>query len=200
MIAKELGCHRSYVYRIENELSTSRQLPSTGKRRGADGKERSTNRNAKQRPVVALEESDSDSILNQQSDEREGVLEQNKVTSPADSKIIVPEQVEIKGSGETKTGVAEEPSLRQKFVYDLIEYLETNKNQKITVLTFGLFQKCFRWMSPQGRQWNVNKIIKYFQKLGFDVKLKTDVEDVEVPKKEMSDENSNHSDGQNIIP
>jgi hypothetical protein len=40
-IAVKLGCHRSYVHRIESELSTSGQLPDTGKkkRRGANGKE-----------------------------------------------------------------------------------------------------------------------------------------------------------------
>ena len=46
-IAKELGCHRSYVYRIEKELSTNRQLPKVDKKKGADGKTRKTNKESK---------------------------------------------------------------------------------------------------------------------------------------------------------
>jgi len=46
-IAKELGCHRSYVYRIEKELSTSGQLTKADKKKGADGKTRKTNKESK---------------------------------------------------------------------------------------------------------------------------------------------------------
>ena len=47
-VAKELGCPRSTAYRIEKELSQTGQLPKVEKRRGADGKERSTTRKVKQ--------------------------------------------------------------------------------------------------------------------------------------------------------
>ena len=51
-IAKEIGCHRSYAYRIEKELSTSRQLPKVEERVGADNKKRPVRRNAKKSNVA----------------------------------------------------------------------------------------------------------------------------------------------------
>lgn len=44
MIAKELGCSRSYVSKVDDELATSGQLSKPEKRVGLDGKERSTKR------------------------------------------------------------------------------------------------------------------------------------------------------------
>ena len=53
-IAKELGYTRSYVYRIEKELSTCGQLTDQGAKQGADGKVRKTTRKAK--PKAMLDE------------------------------------------------------------------------------------------------------------------------------------------------
>jgi len=47
-IAKELGCGRSYAYRVATELSPWGQLNRAEKKRGADGKVRSTKRKPKQ--------------------------------------------------------------------------------------------------------------------------------------------------------
>jgi len=54
VIAKELGCHRSYAYKIEKQLSTSRQLDKPDKRRGADGKERSSKREGSGKSGITL--------------------------------------------------------------------------------------------------------------------------------------------------
>jgi hypothetical protein len=49
-IAKEMGFSRTYAYQIEAELSASGQLTRPEKRKGADGRVRSTKRKNKQSP------------------------------------------------------------------------------------------------------------------------------------------------------
>ena len=58
-IAKELGCHRSYAYKIEHELSTMGQLVKTDKKCGADGKVRTTQPKSK-KPPAPIENVDGD--------------------------------------------------------------------------------------------------------------------------------------------
>ena len=47
VIAQEIGCSRSYAYKIETELSTSGQLEKAEARQGADGKVRAVKKKAK---------------------------------------------------------------------------------------------------------------------------------------------------------
>ena len=81
-IAKDLGCHRSYVYRIEKELSTSRQLTGEETRVGADNKKRSVKRKAKQPIIAPAEASDSVPVSDPPSKKRETSSKQNAPTSP----------------------------------------------------------------------------------------------------------------------
>jgi hypothetical protein len=77
-IAKELGCSRTYAYKIQKELSTSGQLPGVEKRRGADGKERSVKRNVKQPLIPAVKDFGSDPASVQQTPAiRETTLKQH---------------------------------------------------------------------------------------------------------------------------
>jgi hypothetical protein len=71
-IAKDLGCSRTYAYKIESELSTSGQLTKRKKRRGADGRVRSAKRKATQPPPESNPNPASDA---QPSDEPESVAE-----------------------------------------------------------------------------------------------------------------------------
>ena len=66
VVARELGCSRSYVHKIQKELSTSGQLPEVEKRIGADNKERSTKRKTKQPTVTSVEKSASDPVSEQE--------------------------------------------------------------------------------------------------------------------------------------
>ena len=64
-IAKELGCNRSYVYRIENELSPRRQLNAKTTKVGADGKIRSTAKKAKKSTEIVPNEPVDDPFVDQ---------------------------------------------------------------------------------------------------------------------------------------
>ena len=87
VIAKDLGCHRSYAYKIEKELSTSRQLTEVEEREGADGKKRSVKRKGKKTTVVPpsepanksavapLEETDNKPKSDPPNDKREATSE-----------------------------------------------------------------------------------------------------------------------------
>ena len=83
-IAKELGCGRSYAYRIESELSPRGQLTGNEKRRGADGKERSVKRKVKQSPATVLEQPDGNPKSNQQ-------VVDTSATIPETSKPVISE-------------------------------------------------------------------------------------------------------------
>jgi len=92
-VAKELGCHRSYAYKIEKELSTSRQLPSVEERVGADGRKRSVKRKVKQPAVAPM---DDITVSDQQAIENlETMVEQNDPAPQEDSiELPSPELIE----------------------------------------------------------------------------------------------------------
>jgi len=85
VVAKELGCSRSYAYKIEKELSTSGQLSSPKQRRGADGKKRSVKRKAKQRPVASVKEPGSEPVLNPPKNETQGTESKQNAPTPEDN-------------------------------------------------------------------------------------------------------------------
>jgi len=65
VIARELGCSRSYAYRIDKELSASRQVKTGEKRTGVDGKERTVKRKAVSvQPSEELEQVEDSPIEN----------------------------------------------------------------------------------------------------------------------------------------
>jgi len=81
-IAKELGCHRSYAYRIRKELSTCRQLPDEAERLGADDKECSDESKVEQ-PSIPDE---NDDILEATSETGTYSVEQSFLAQHADDK------------------------------------------------------------------------------------------------------------------
>ena len=65
-VAKELGCPRSTAYRIESELSQMGQLARADKKRGADGKVRTTQPKSK-KPSTSVANTDGDPSSTEQS-------------------------------------------------------------------------------------------------------------------------------------
>ena len=95
VIAKELGCSRSYAHKIQKELSTCGQLPRVETRIGADNKERSVQRKIKQSIVSPVEEIDHEPMFDLPDNRRKATSKQDRQTSHDAPNVAAPVEVVI---------------------------------------------------------------------------------------------------------
>ena len=168
-IAKEIGCHRSYAYKIEKELSTCRQLTEVEKREGADGKVRSVRRKAKKstiappskpskKPFVAQptiappEVSDSIPKPDAPNDKREATSEPPKPIPQDDPESDAPFEFDTP------------PPVVQVEAYKPASKLEVRMNGAITFLR----DIASLWLEQDDRRYIVHRLKEYITELEAD--------------------------------
>ena len=156
-VAKELGCSRSYAYKIDKELSTSGQLPDLEKKVGADGKERSVNRKAKQSTVVPAKESDSAPVPAPPSKKETATSEPKPQDSPKnDAPFVFVNTTPVAPMKSIKPSSPELESEMNKTIYNFRRQLSHHRQEDCPYVLYRLRE----FLEILGEEWDEIKLPK----------------------------------------
>ena len=183
VIAKGIGVKRSYVYKIEKQLSTSGQLKIPEKRLGLDGKMRSTQRKTavkqkrediaeetqKQEPPKGISpkvkeekgQSDPNVAITVPPLTPEIPLEPSTVSSPAlspPSGSVVSNEPVIMRAGQ--------PVFLKPTTQVLFEQFVIDKDKRLSELCASLFTRSFEWLKLDLREKFVENFLSFLWEQG----------------------------------